>query len=82
MLLTPQESLNAQPSRLKDRSRKFYDINPDETITARKKEPLSREVNISEILKWLDEVWISGDLKDVMAEQEYLGFRESIEKSR
>ncbi len=37
--------------------------------------------DIDEILDWLDEVWLSGDIADIMTEEEFLAFRNSIEGS-
>lgn len=38
------------------------------------------EVDIERILTWLDEIWLSGELDEVMSEGEYLEFRESVEQ--
>ena len=38
-------------------------------------------VNIKEILEWLDKIWLSGELKESMTEEEYLEFRKAIENA-
>ena len=42
----------------------------------------SKPVDIEKIVKWLDEVWLSGDLKGFITEDEFLKFRESVEQSQ
>ena len=34
----------------------------------------------AQILKWLDEMWLRGELKEVMSEEEYLALRKAIEE--
>jgi len=44
-------------------------------------QPQPTEVDIQQLENWLDEIWLNGDLKEIMTEEEYLEFRESIEDS-
>jgi hypothetical protein len=36
---------------------------------------------VERLVNWLDDVWLNGDLSDVMTEQEYLAFRQAIAES-
>jgi parallel beta-helix repeat protein len=36
---------------------------------------------VERLVNWLDDVWLTSDLSDVMTEQEYLAFRQSIAES-
>ena len=74
------ESLRTRPERLRAKSQKFYDINPFTTITA-KQQGLVDPISIKEILEWLEEVWLSGELDEALTETEYLEFRKAIEES-
>ncbi len=47
---------------------------------AQQAQPKLSPADIEELLKWLDELWLNGDLKD-WTEQEYLEFRKAIEES-
>jgi len=38
-------------------------------------------LDLEEIIKWLDGLWLDGDLKEYMSEGEYLEFRKAIEES-
>ncbi|MGA2914797.1 MAG: right-handed parallel beta-helix repeat-containing protein [Sedimentisphaerales bacterium] len=86
MLSTAAESLAKMPQRLADKSRKFYCLTPATTISAKQRElallKTDNQANIKELLKWLDEVWLSGDLKDSMTENEYQEFRKTVEQSK
>jgi len=44
-------------------------------------EPVYEPVDIEALIKWLDEIWLSGDLKESMTEDEYLEFRKAVEES-
>ena len=85
MLSTATESLETRPERLVAKSRKFYDITPETTISALQKaldtQKVDIKVSIKEILEWLDEVRLSDDLKESMTEEQYLEFRKAIEDS-
>ena len=81
MLLDPAESMATRPDRLIEKSQKFYDVNPANTISAKREALKVQQVNIDEILKWLDEIWLNGDLYEYMTEDEYLDFRKAIEES-
>ena len=72
------QSLKAMPERLAAKSRKFYEVTPATTIAARQ---ATSEVNIKEILEWLDGFWLDGALQEVMSKDEYLEFRKAIEES-
>ena len=84
MLSTAAESLAKRPQRLAVKSQKFYDITPSTTISARQRELESRKaaekVDIKELLQWLDELWLGGDLDETMNEKEYLDFRDAVEE--
>jgi alpha-tubulin suppressor-like RCC1 family protein len=86
MLSTAAESLAKMPQRLAEKSRKFYCLTPATTISARQKELESLKaadtVNVKELLQWLDEVWLNGDLEDSITEDEYLEFRKAVELSQ
>jgi len=54
----------------------FYALEP---TTAAKSQPQEIEpVDLEEILEWLDELWLGGDLKEALTEDEYLEFRKAI----
>ena len=72
------QSLKAMPERLAAKSQKFYDVTPATTIAARQ---ATSEVDIEEILEWLDGLWLDGVLEEIMSEDEYLDFRKAIEES-
>jgi len=38
-------------------------------------------VNIKEVLRMLDEFWLSGEFDKALTEKEYVEFREALEKS-
>ena len=82
LMLSAAESLRTRPERLAAKSQKFYDVTPENTISARQNQldAMKKDVktNIKEILQWLDEIWLNGDLDGHMTEKEYLEFRESI----
>jgi len=83
MLSTATESLETRPERLRVKSQKFYDIIPSTTITARQQalDAMNADpVSIKELLQWLDKIWLDGDLKEFMTEEEYLEFRKAIEE--
>lgn len=86
MLSTAAESLAKMPRRLADKSRKFYCLTPATTISAKQKEleslKAADKTDLKELLNWLDEVWLSGELKDSMTEDEYLEFRKLVEQSQ
>jgi hypothetical protein len=37
-------------------------------------------VDVNSLVDWLDELWLDGDLKETMDEEEYLEFRKSVEE--
>ena len=39
---------------------------------------LSKKVNIEEIVEWLEDIWLNGDLEGYMTEEEYLEFIEAV----
>jgi hypothetical protein len=80
LMLSASESLITRPERLAAKSQKFYDITPETTISAMQKALEAKEVNIKEILEWLDKIWLSGDLKESLTEEQYLEFRKAIEE--
>ncbi len=84
MMLDMETILATRPERLVAKSQKFYDITPETTISARQKALDAQEVDIEqiikEILEWLDGIWLDGDLKEIMTEEQYLEFRRTIEE--
>ena len=47
-------------------------------------ESLSSEpqpVDIEKLIKWLDDIWLNGEMKEVITEDRYLEFRKSVEES-
>jgi len=44
-------------------------------------EPVAEPVDIEALIQWLDEIWLSGDLKESMTEEQYLEFRKAVEES-
>jgi hypothetical protein len=42
--------------------------------------PVAPEI-IEELLNWLDQAWLTGELSGIMTETEYLEFRQAIEGS-
>ena len=86
LMLSAIESLETMPERLAAKSQKFYNIKPQaiaESKMVKPKPPTMRELYElhMELLKWLDEIWLDGDLKEIMTEEEYLEFRKAIEES-
>ena len=86
MMLDAETSLATRPERLTTKSEKFYTVNAFNTVSALQKaeqaeKEIIKEVDIKEILEWLDEIWLDGDLKESMTEEQYLEFRKAIEES-
>ena len=55
----------------------FYGLAP----AAAETQPQQIELlDLEEIIKWLDGLWLDGDLKEYMSEGEYLEFRKAIEE--
>jgi hypothetical protein len=84
LMLSVFQSQKARPERLRAKSQKFYDITPETTISAKQKQLDAMKIDpasIKEILEWLDEIWLNGDLKESMTEEDYLEFRKAIEES-
>ena len=81
MLPDAKTSLAAMPERLIAKTQKFYDITPDKTITALRKAQQSKKVNIEEIVEWLEDIWLNGDLEGYMTEEEYLEFIEAVKSA-
>ncbi len=84
LMLSAAESFRTRPQRLAAKSQKFYDITPATTITARQQALAAMKtapVGIKEILNWLDEQWLSGNLDERMTEEQYLDFRTAVEES-
>ncbi len=79
MLSSATESLKARPDRLAAKSQKFYEITPETTISAMQKTLEVKEVNIKEILEWLDELWLDPDMQEAIDEGTWLEFVESVE---
>ena len=38
-------------------------------------------IDVRKILQWLDEVWLNGDMKENMTEEQYLESRKALEES-
>jgi len=103
MLPDTRASLLARPARLRARTDKFYEIRPDETISAirrikqlqitKSKECIKREfieaeqspvvepLMVKQLVDWLDDAWLAGEITETMTEQEYLEFRQSLADS-
>jgi len=86
MMLDAETSLATRPERLTTKSEKFYTVNAFNTISAlqkaeQPKKEIVKEVDIKEILEWLDKIWLDGGLKESMTEEQYLEFRKAIEES-
>lgn len=68
------------------KSDKFYTVNAFNSVSAlRRMEQAKKEneeVDVTNLLEWLDEIWLNGDLEGHMTEDEYLEFRKSIEDSK
>jgi len=85
LMLSAAESLRTRPERLRAKSQKFYDIIPANTVSALRRAEEAKRQRIDEakdtkdILEWLDEIWINGDID--WTEERYLEFRKSIEES-
>jgi len=68
-----------RPERLAAKSQKFYDITPETTISARQKALEVKEVNIKEILEWLEQLWLTEeDLRNDISEADWLEFIEAV----
>jgi len=85
LMLSAIESRKAMPERLAVKSGKFYNVTPDAVAasrTVRPRPPTRRQVYelTVQVLKWLDEMWLRGELKEVMTEDEYLALRKVIEE--
>ncbi|MGD9109900.1 MAG: right-handed parallel beta-helix repeat-containing protein [Phycisphaerales bacterium] len=83
LMLSAAESLRTRPERLAAKSQKFYNITPQSVAESKaaKPKPLTErelyELHM-ELLKWLDEIWESGELDESMTETEYLEFRKAL----
>jgi len=79
LMLDLERSLIARPQRLAARSDKFYVV--DASKTAAERAPVYIDENvISQILAWLDKIWLESDeLRKAMTEEEFLKFRKLIE---
>lgn len=86
LMLSGVESQKTMPKRLAAKSEKFYKVTPEAIAklqAVRPKPPTKRELYElhQELLKWLDEICLSGDLKETMTEEQYLEFRKAVEDS-
>jgi subtilisin family serine protease len=84
IILSAAESLRTRPERLAEKTEKFYAVNAFNAISPLQKaraEKQFEEADIKEILDWLDEIWLSGDLDESITEEEFLEFRKSVEES-
>jgi len=84
LMLSATESRETMPVRLAAKSRKFYNITPQAVAKVKTVKPkqLTRrelyEIHI-ELIKWIDELWLSGEFDETMTEKEYLEFRKAFE---
>jgi parallel beta-helix repeat protein len=83
-------SMAKRPTRLAAKSDIFYSIKPrrlppDQPYRLSRKTDVEKTLNekseIEAILKWLDNIWLNGKLKEAMTEADYLEFRKAIEES-
>ncbi len=71
--------MQSRPQRLIDRTQKFYDITPETTNQAIWAKLDAKIPDIDKILDWLDELWETGQLDEIMTEQEFIDFYQSVE---
>jgi parallel beta-helix repeat protein len=82
LMLSAAQSLQNMPQRLRAKTQKFYDITPQTTVSAMQKQLAAikrpADAQIKEILDWLDETWLSGDLDQAVTYDQYIAFREAL----
>jgi len=80
LMLDLEQSLIARPQRLAARSDRFYAVYASKTVAERTPVYIDENV-ISEVLAWLDKIWLECDeLRKYMTEEEFLEFRKLIEE--
>ena len=57
-------------------------VSPANNLAGFEAESAEQVIDVEGLLNWLDEVWLSGDLKGFITEDEFLKFRESVEQSQ
>lgn len=79
-MLDLEKSLIARPQRLAARSDKFYVVDASKTAAERATVYIDENV-ISQILAWLDKIWLDcEELRESMTEEQFLEFRKLIEE--
>jgi hypothetical protein len=90
MITDAATSMAKRPKRLVAKSDIFYSIKPhqlppDQPYRLSRKtdvrKTITEKTEIEAILKWLDNIWLNGELKEAMTEADYLEFRKAIEES-
>jgi len=85
MIPDAMQSLAAMPQRIAKKAQKFYSVNAFNNIHTRQQQAQAdiqiKQLSIEELLEWLDGLWQSGDLSEVMTYEKYLEFREAIQKA-
>ena len=76
MLSTAAESLEAMPESLAAKVQKFYDITPAATVSA-----AQQQIDAEEMLEWLADIWLSGELDETITEAEWYEFVEDVKKA-
>ena len=68
-------SLEAMPDSLYAKVERFYTVAPAQPVYL---SPQERAAIVADMLAWLDEIWLSGDLEGQMTYEDYLAFREAL----
>jgi len=84
MLSSAIESLVARPERLRGKSDKFYAVNAFNTVSALRARAAAekevKEVDVGALLKWLAEIWLDPEVREVIDAEDWLKLYESLEK--
>lgn len=83
MLSSAIESLAARPERLVGKSEKFYRVTAFNTVSALREMERRRntadELDVEKLLDWLAEIWLDPEVRQEIAEPDWLRFYESIQ---
>jgi len=80
LMLDTEQSLIARPQRLAERTNRFYAVDVSKSAIERTPVYIDED-DISDILAWLDKIWLDCDeLRKYMTEEEFLEFRKLLEE--
>jgi hypothetical protein len=69
------DSLNAMPPSLYAKLEKFYTAQPPRPVYLSRAQ---RAAVIADMLNWLDQTWLSGDLNQAITYDQYIQFRQTL----